>query len=41
MATQSLRERILSTIVEKSSLKQKVFDNTFTTFKSDEFAFHF
>ena len=32
MATQSLRERILSTIVEKSSLKQKVFDNTFTTF---------
>ena len=27
-----LRERILSTIVEKSTLKQKVFDNTFTTF---------
>ena len=30
MATQSLRERILSTIVEKSSLKQKVFDSTFS-----------
>ena len=32
MAHLPLRERILSTIVEKSSLKQKVFDNTFTTF---------
>jgi len=32
MTTQSLRERILSTIVEKSTLKQKVFDNTFAAF---------
>ncbi len=32
MATQSLREKILATIVEKSTLKQKVFDNTFAAF---------
>ena len=32
MNTQSLRERILTTIVEKSTIKQKVFDNTFATF---------
>ena len=32
MTTQSLRERILTTIVEKSTIKQKVFDNTFATF---------
>ena len=32
MTTQSLRERILSTIIEKSTLKQKVFDNTFAAF---------
>ena len=28
----SLREKILATIVEKSNLKQRVFDNTFATF---------
>ena len=32
MNTQPLREKILSTVIEKSSLKQKVFDNTFATF---------
>lgn len=32
MTSQPLREKILSTIVEKSTLKQKVFDNTFATF---------
>ncbi|MBP3482013.1 MAG: hypothetical protein J6K28_01310 [Alistipes sp.] len=32
MVTQSLREKILATIVEKSTLKQKVFDNTFAAF---------
>ena len=32
MTTQSLRERILSTIVEKSTLKQRVYDNTFAVF---------
>lgn len=32
MDNTSLRERILSTIIEKSTLKQKVFDNTFATF---------
>ena len=29
MTTQPLREKILSTIIEKSTLKQRVFDNTF------------
>ena len=29
-----LREKILSTIVEKSTLKQKVFDNTFAAFNA-------
>ena len=32
MTSQSLREQILSTIVEKSTLKQRVFDNTFAAF---------
>ena len=32
MATQPLREKILATIVEKSMLKQRVFDNTFAVF---------
>ena len=32
MNTQPLREKILSTVIEKSTLKQKVFDNTFATF---------
>ena len=32
MNTLSLREKILSTVVEKSTLKQRVFDNTFATF---------
>ena len=32
MDNTSLREKILSTIIEKSTLKQKVFDNTFATF---------
>ncbi len=32
MTSQSLREKILSTIVEKSTLKQRVFDNTFAAF---------
>ena len=27
-----LREKILSTVIEKSTLKQRVFDNTFSTF---------
>ena len=27
-----LRDKILSTIVEKSTLKQRVFDNTFAVF---------
>ena len=34
MNTQSLREKILSTVVEKSTLKQRVFDNTFATFNT-------
>ncbi|MCH5330173.1 MAG: hypothetical protein J1E04_04340 [Alistipes sp.] len=32
MNTQPLREKILKTVVEKSTLKQRVFDNTFATF---------
>ena len=32
MTTQPLREKILSTIIEKSTLKQRVFDNTFGVF---------
>ncbi|MBQ5844484.1 MAG: hypothetical protein IIW52_06480 [Alistipes sp.] len=32
MATQPLREKILGTIIEKSMLKQRVFDNTFAVF---------
>ena len=32
MATQPLREKILDTIIEKSMLKQRVFDNTFAVF---------
>ena len=32
MNTQPLREKILATVVEKSTLKQRVFDNTFATF---------
>ena len=32
MAVQSLREKILSTIVEKSAIKMRVFDNTFGIF---------
>ncbi len=28
----SMRERILATIINKSTLKQQIFDNTFTTF---------
>ncbi|MCH5330899.1 MAG: hypothetical protein J1E33_00655 [Alistipes sp.] len=32
METTSLREKILSTIIEKSMLKQRVFDNTFAAF---------
>ena len=32
MTTQPLREKILATIVEKSMLKQRVFDNTFAVF---------
>ena len=28
-----LRKKILETIVSKSTLKQKVFDNTFATFR--------
>lgn len=32
MTQQPLRERILQTIIEKSNLKQKVFDNTFAVF---------
>ena len=34
MNTLPLREKILSTIIEKSSLKQRVFDNTFAVFNS-------
>ena len=34
MNNQSLREKILSTVIEKSTLKQRVFDNTFATFNS-------
>ena len=30
----SLREKILATVIEKSTLKQRVFDNTFATFNS-------
>ena len=30
----SLREKILATVVEKSTLKQRVFDNTFATFNN-------
>ena len=29
MSTLPLREKILSTIIEKSTLKQRVYDNTF------------
>lgn len=32
METHSLREKILETIIRKSTLKQKVFDNTFAAF---------
>ncbi len=32
MSTQPLREKILSTIIEKSTLKQRVYDNTFNVF---------
>lgn len=32
MAQQPLREKILGTIIEKSMLKQRVFDNTFAVF---------
>ncbi|MBQ0081632.1 MAG: hypothetical protein KBS95_08825 [Alistipes sp.] len=32
MTQQPLREKILQTIIEKSNLKQKVFDNTFAVF---------
>ncbi|MBR2351665.1 MAG: hypothetical protein IKA70_01850 [Alistipes sp.] len=32
MTNQPLREKILSAIVEKSNLKQRVFDNTFSVF---------
>ena len=32
MTTKPLREKILGTIVEKSMLKQRVFDNTFAVF---------
>lgn len=32
MRPDSLREKILETIIEKSTLKQKVFDNTFAAF---------
>ena len=32
METKPLREKILSAVVEKSTLKQRVFDNTFATF---------
>ena len=34
METTPLRARILDTIVRKSTLKQKVFDNTFAAFTS-------
>ena len=34
MEYQPLREKILSTIIEKSTLKQKVFDNTFAAFNA-------
>ena len=34
MNTQPLREKILATVVEKSTLKQRVFDNTFATFNA-------
>ena len=32
MTQQPLRDKILDTIVEKSMLKQRVFDNTFAIF---------
>ncbi|MBO5772147.1 MAG: hypothetical protein J6R09_05875 [Alistipes sp.] len=32
MTAQPLREKILATIIEKSTLKQRVFDNTFAVF---------
>ena len=32
MAALPLREKILATIIEKSMLKQRVFDNTFAVF---------
>ena len=32
MTAQPLREKILATIIEKSMLKQRVFDNTFAVF---------
>ena len=32
MSNSSMREKILATIINKSTLKQQIFDNTFTTF---------
>ena len=32
MDNSSMREKILATIINKSTLKQQIFDNTFSTF---------